>query len=151
MNLTVDATQVSHQFLHLKCRNTIVLILLIDFLFDIKFCTAELVVYLEDYNDNAPVFDNATMENGVYDAKIMENARNDTVITTVKAVDRDKRQTITYSIIDGDSKFHVNPQSGRHYRKYKKYGDSVCPLWENGHKVGLTVSVELCHLWLSKW
>ncbi|KAL5018962.1 hypothetical protein ScPMuIL_004684 [Solemya velum] len=74
--------------------------------------TAELVVYLEDYNDNAPVFDNATMENGVYDAKIMENARNDTVITTVKAVDRDKRQTVTYSIIDGDSKFHVNPQSG---------------------------------------
>ena len=68
-------------------------------------------VYLQDINDNPPVFNES-----VYNSSVIENAENGTVVTNVLAVDGDAEEPnniVTYSLSGNRSEiFSVNSVSG---------------------------------------
>ncbi|XP_060598712.1 cadherin-23-like [Ruditapes philippinarum] len=69
---------------------------------------ATLTITLEDVNDNIPEFTNKS-----YQFSIIENARNEAILGTVKATDKDINRTITYSLTGGSTdKFKINSKTG---------------------------------------
>nr|XP_030718382.1 cadherin-23 [Globicephala melas] len=75
---------------------------------------AEIPVYLEivDINDNNPIFDQLS-----YQGAIFEDAPVGTVILRVTATDADSGNfaLIEYSLVDGEGKFAINPDTGDIY------------------------------------
>ena len=71
---------------------------------------ATLEIFIEDVNDNDPVFDSVA-----YRGSVLENAPVGTVILKVTADDVDKNKTVKYSIRGSDEVkklVHVSPSSG---------------------------------------
>ncbi len=71
---------------------------------------ATLEIFIDDVNDNDPVFDSVA-----YRGSVLENAPVGTVILKVTAEDADKNKTVKYSIRGSDEVkklVHVSPSSG---------------------------------------
>ncbi|RXG73363.1 Protocadherin-15 [Armadillidium vulgare] len=76
---------------------------------DPRSATTTVTVLVNDISDEDPFFPKDT-----YKVQVSENTAIGTVITTVKAIDKDTVPTITYKLIEGDSKlFKVSSDSGR--------------------------------------
>ncbi|XP_031203852.1 cadherin-23 isoform X3 [Mastomys coucha] len=75
---------------------------------------AEIPVYLEivDINDNNPIFDQPSYQEAVF-----EDVAVGTIILRVTATDADSGNfaLIEYSLVDGDGKFAINPNTGDIY------------------------------------
>ncbi|XGW17440.1 hypothetical protein V3C99_002216 [Haemonchus contortus] len=68
-----------------------------------------LILHVSDYNDNAPVFENAT-----YEVQVPENSPLMTAVLKVKARDADSRENgnVLYRITNGSSAFGIDGKSG---------------------------------------
>ena len=77
-----------------------------------KYSDANITLTLDDYNEFAPVFEQATYKSGV-DLSTLTPAN--TPLVTVSATDADRRDNkITYSITAGQrlEEFQINPNTG---------------------------------------
>ncbi|XP_022240676.1 fat-like cadherin-related tumor suppressor homolog isoform X3 [Limulus polyphemus] len=74
-----------------------------------KTTSRTLVIYVQDVNDNVPVFEKAS-----YDFYIMENSRNGTSIVRLRASDKDKglNAKLHFSLVTDTQDFHIDPDSG---------------------------------------
>ena len=74
--------------------------------------TATLTLILQDINDNFPTFDDKN-----YTFSVSENAVDNSIITTIRATDKDVNRTISYDLIQGQyptSSFKIGRTNGRY-------------------------------------
>ena len=80
--------------------------------FSVLMFTATLTLVLQDINDNFPTFDDKN-----YTFSVSENAVDNSIITTIRATDKDVNRTISYDLIQGQyptSSFKIGRTNGRY-------------------------------------